>query len=344
MTMKRYKIAARTGLMALVLAALGIANFTAPALGQPGHKDEECSTCPRSAGFWLNHPEEWPVDELELGGVVYSKEEALVFLHDPPNDDPGFRMMRQLVAAELNVAMGVNPALVYLELEEAHQLLSDFPPGAIVTQDIADRCAEIADILDEFNLGLRSALAVEYVSFEARIDQGQVAISWATASEENNAGFEIQHASTEGRDFASLAFVAGNGTTDKTNYYAYRIDGLGAGTHTFRLKQVDFDGAYSYSAAIEVAVELSDSFVLGSAYPNPFNPATTIRFGLREAGQINLSVYDIVGRHVATLANGPMEAGSHEVTFQADNLPSGTYVYRLSTSVGTSNGTVVLLK
>ncbi len=67
-------------------------------------------------------------------------------------------------------------------------------------------------------------------------------------------------------------------------------------------------------------------------YPNPFNPSTQIRFTVPEYDQVSLSVYDVAGRHIETLIDRPLAAGSHSVTFDARNLSSGIYFYRLQTS------------
>ncbi|RKY90130.1 MAG: T9SS C-terminal target domain-containing protein, partial [Ignavibacteriae bacterium] len=64
-------------------------------------------------------------------------------------------------------------------------------------------------------------------------------------------------------------------------------------------------------------------------YPNPFNPSTQIEFRIPETGNVKLAVYNLVGEEVALLVNGQVEAGVHEVTFNADNLPSGAYFYKL---------------
>ena len=79
-------------------------------------------------------------------------------------------------------------------------------------------------------------------------------------------------------------------------------------------------------------------------YPNPFNPSTQIGFTLPESAQVSLAVYDVLGRQVQLLLDGAMEAGSHEVTFDASDLPSGTYLYRLETPQGTLVRTLLLAK
>jgi len=90
--------------------------------------------------------------------------------------------------------------------------------------------------------------------------------------------------------------------------------------------------------------ELPTDFVLGRNYPNPFNPRTTIRFGMPVASDVSLVVYDIMGRHVSTLVDGMKSAGWHEVSFEASDLPSGAYIYRLTSPTGTMTETMMLLK
>lgn len=89
---------------------------------------------------------------------------------------------------------------------------------------------------------------------------------------------------------------------------------------------------------LPVAVELEQN------YPNPFNPRTTIAFSLPETGQVTLSVHDLLGRQVATLADGVLEAGQHQIGFDAGQLPSGPYLYRLRTEAGQMDRIMVLMK
>ena len=96
--------------------------------------------------------------------------------------------------------------------------------------------------------------------------------------------------------------------------------------------------------AFTTTAGVPDAVVLEGNYPNPFNPQTTIRFGLPEAAQVSLTVYDMTGRAVANLVNGSMAAGTHEVNFDAANLPSGMYLYRLNTPAGEFTRTMSFLK
>jgi Domain of unknown function DUF11/Secretion system C-terminal sorting domain/GEVED domain len=90
--------------------------------------------------------------------------------------------------------------------------------------------------------------------------------------------------------------------------------------------------------------QLPDGFVLSQNYPNPFNPVTTIGFALPQTGKVRLAVYDALGREVALLVDGTIQAGQHDVQFSAGNLPTGAYLYRLRTEAGTLSRTLVLMK
>ena len=75
--------------------------------------------------------------------------------------------------------------------------------------------------------------------------------------------------------------------------------------------------------------ELPKSYTLMQNFPNPFNPATVIRYGLPERSHVKLDIFNVLGQHVSTLVNKDLEAGYYEITFDANHLPSGVYIYRL---------------
>jgi hypothetical protein len=90
--------------------------------------------------------------------------------------------------------------------------------------------------------------------------------------------------------------------------------------------------------------QVPSQFALSQNYPNPFNPSTTIKFELPRTSQVNLTVYDILGREVSVLVNERREAGVHEVKFDGSNLASGVYLYRLQAGAFVSTKKLVLLK
>ena len=198
-------------------------------------------------------------------------------------------------------------------------------------------------------------LPVELVSFEALADGASAQLAWTTAAEESNAGFHVEHRrasddeNTTDQDaaFSALGFVEGRGTTSEVQSYRFQTGPLEAGRHVFRLRQVDFDGAVSYSGTVELAVAsaMPEGFRLGAAYPNPFNPRTQFTLEVRQAQEVRVEVFNLLGQRVRLLHEGPLEAGrEHHFTFEAGDLPSGLYLFRAQGETFFSSGQVTLLK
>ena len=95
---------------------------------------------------------------------------------------------------------------------------------------------------------------------------------------------------------------------------------------------------------VEVDVNGPLTFDLAQNYPNPFNPSTSIKYSVPESGNIRLSVFNIVGEEVAVLVDGFSQAGFFEVTFDASNLPSGVYLYKLQSANSVQTKKMMLLK
>ncbi|MCK7523523.1 MAG: T9SS type A sorting domain-containing protein [Ignavibacteriales bacterium] len=93
-----------------------------------------------------------------------------------------------------------------------------------------------------------------------------------------------------------------------------------AGKYSYRLKQIDNDGQFEYSKTIEVDFGAPKKFELSQNYPNPFNPITTIRFNLPEAGNVKLTLFNILGQEIKTLVNEYKESGVHTINFDANEL------------------------
>ncbi|MBN2172105.1 MAG: T9SS type A sorting domain-containing protein [Candidatus Krumholzibacteriota bacterium] len=100
----------------------------------------------------------------------------------------------------------------------------------------------------------------------------------------------------------------------------------------------------SHPTAVDGQAGLPAVFALMPNRPNPFNPVTTIRYAVPAASEVRLRVFDVRGRLVATLADGPHAPGYHEITFRADALPSGVYLYRMESDAFASTRKLVLLK
>jgi hypothetical protein len=107
----------------------------------------------------------------------------------------------------------------------------------------------------------------------------------------------------------------------KNDRYSGRDVVLMLAVHNEKEKFEGMSGSFGISS--------TSSGMVASNYPNPFNPTTTISFTLPETAPVKLTVFDITGREVAIPVNGTLEAGEHHVQFNAADLPSGTYLYRI---------------
>ncbi len=182
-------------------------------------------------------------------------------------------------------------------------------------------------LVDDFKVFGTDYVPVELTSFTAQVDKGSVTLNWATATELNNHGFEIQRKSEDG-EYNTIAFVRGNGTTSQNQVYSFVDKNISSGTLYYRLKQIDFDGTFEFTSEVEVNIAPSE-FALEQNFPNPFNPSTSISFSLASDANVSLKIFSVLGEEVAVLANNAMNAGVHTVNFDASNLNSGVYLYRI---------------
>ena len=178
---------------------------------------------------------------------------------------------------------------------------------------------------------LTDIVPVELLAFNASVIGSQVQLLWSTASELNNLGFEIQRSVNDQVNFSTVAFVDGNGNSTEVNYYSFINDPRLSGVNQifYRLKQVDLDGTFSYSDIVNVTYDVPAEYVLSQNFPNPFNPSTRINYFVPKESFVNIKVYDFLGREVETLVNELKPTGSYEISFDASELPSGTYYYTM---------------
>ncbi len=184
-------------------------------------------------------------------------------------------------------------------------------------------------------------IPVELASFEAKAENNKVNITWKTATETNNKGFEIERKNNT--DWETITFIGGKGSTTNISSYSYTDQVNVVGKYIYRLKQIDFDGTVNYSNEVEVLVQPSE-FSLSQNYPNPFNPSTTIKFTLAAKGQVIIKVFSINGQEVATIINEEKDAGYYSVQYNASSLASGVYLYRMVAGKFNMTKKFILLK
>ena len=207
----------------------------------------------------------------------------------------------------------------------------------------------ISGLYSSISISQYQTLPVELVNFESAIDSSGILLSWETATEVDNAGFDVQRYFNN--KWEVLTFIPGAGTSNSPKYYYYTdTTAVKGNIYLYRLKQIDNVGDYKYSDTLTVPFvtsikrnrdSLPDEFILYQNYPNPFsagggsayggNPTTAISYQLSDFSHVTLKLYDTLGRKVATLVNKDQQAGMHSFQLSANSyqLSSGIYFYRL---------------
>jgi hypothetical protein len=152
--------------VAVVLAASACSTGKAPVspsgVAEPGLNISESSlraiaqqeNCTLTQGFWKNHEEAWPVEELLLGATTYTKLELLEILSTPPRGDATYILVHQLIAAKLNIAEGADPTEVETTIAEADAWLVAHPLGSKPRREAREAGVELASTLDDYNNGV----------------------------------------------------------------------------------------------------------------------------------------------------------------------------------------------
>lgn len=193
-------------------------------------------------------------------------------------------------------------------------------------------------------------IPVELARFDARRDgEKTVLLTWKTASETNNSGFSVQRQIDSETSWTKVRFVQGAGTTSKPQSYRFRDRTVPyeAETVRYRLKQVDLDGTTHFSKEVEVSLGAPEQLALHAPFPSPTRDHVTVRYevpeGLRGT-DVQIALYDVLGRRVATLVNENVETGRNTVTFTAGDLPTGTYFVWLQADGQTRSQRLTVVK
>ena len=192
-------------------------------------------------------------------------------------------------------------------------------------------------------------LPVELISFAAESVPVAIDLRFATASENNVDRFEIYRAESATGEFRMITQIRSQGNSSTQQNYSYRDGAVQPGrTYWYYLADVSVSGERTthtdwMRSARAGDVAMPTEYTL-SAYPNPFNPTTTLAITLPEASRVNLCIYDVTGKLVRTLSDAPYSAGRHEITFDAGALPTGIYMARLEAGSVAMTRKLLLIK
>jgi hypothetical protein len=214
----------------------------------------------------------------------------------------------------------------------------------------------VGSALGYFTLGTLTGdnpLPVELAAFEALADFSQIELTWTTASESNNLGFNI-YRKASGNDSwnkVNASLIEGQGNASYASDYSFVDSKVVAGeTYGYKLESVSVNGLAIEEKVVEVSVPVPDDYALFNNYPNPFNPTTNIKFQLPESQQIRLAIYDVNGSLVKTLSNNRVyPGGEHIVSWDAtDNagnrVATGIYLYQFQAGSFVKTGKMILVK
>ncbi len=196
---------------------------------------------------------------------------------------------------------------------------------------------------------------VELASFAGALIDDRVVLNWTTASQTNNAGWRVLR-SVDGETYEQVGeFVKGAGTSDALKDYAFRDGELPSAEKVFYvLEQIDLDGTVRRSNPVEMLlgarflVPAPTQFAVG-AYPNPFNPSTTLTYDLPSDEMVSIVIYDAIGQEVRRLVSAQRSAGRYTVQWdardsQGHSVGSGVYIAKIEAGSFSASQKMLLLK
>jgi hypothetical protein len=186
-------------------------------------------------------------------------------------------------------------------------------------------------------------IPVELVSFNATLSQNKIFLSWMTATELNSSHFIVERKS-KNSEWINLGSVNAAGNSTNPVQYSFVDNNILSSIYYYRLKQIDFDGSFSYSNVVEINADLPTEFKLSQNYPNPFNPTTKISYSVPFDSKVTISVYSVTGELIAELLSDFVSAGVYSVDFDGSNLASGMYIYRMTAGNFIQTNKMMLLK
>jgi len=214
----------------------------------------------------------------------------------------------------------------------------------------ADELVAATGSFSEFALASNTEpLPVELANFEAEQLEGSVHLTWHTASERDNARFEVERRTVKQGSWQQVGSVqskAPGGTTTQPQSYRFTDTDLpyAADSLTYRLRQVDTDGTATLIDPVTVRRGAPGEVQLRAPFPNPVRSRATVRLALPERQEVTLRVYDVLGRRVATIKDGPMEAGRTQFQLETSRLSSGVYFLRLRAEQATRTRKLTVAK
>ncbi|HHP7238102.1 T9SS type A sorting domain-containing protein [Longibacter sp.] len=200
-------------------------------------------------------------------------------------------------------------------------------------------------IFDDLSItqGPTTPIPVELAAFDALADGRSAVLTWSTLSETNNDRFVVEHAAP-GAGFSPAGSVEGNGTTTQRSTYRFTVADLEPGTHRFRLRQYDIDGASELSEALSLNIGV-DGLAVSGAAPHPVQGESAVNISVDSASPVRVELFNLLGQRVRTLFDGTVTPGRAErVAIRGADLPSGTYFVRTTADAGSDVQRITIVR
>jgi len=262
--------------------------------------------------------------------VMESGEAPLLIIHGTEDDTVPYEQALELQSRAQTVGIPYELRTLEGKGHAAWELIDDYIKW-------------ISDFLYQYII-TNFPLPVQLSFFSARVENSRVYLSWRTESEGRNVGFVVER-SGDNAMWKNLGFVPGHSNTSTPHDYDFEDAHLLPGSYQYRLKQLDTDGAFTYSEAIQVVVPAPEAFQLMQNSPNPFVTSamdgdTRIRYSvpLNSNVDIELSIFNALGQVVRRFDVGRQRPGEHEVRWDGRNndgelVSQGIYFYCLKTGL-----------
>jgi len=220
------------------------------------------------------------------------------------------------------------------------------PPNNAVSQNIANALHYASDHLPVLvTLNFEAIIPVELTSFNAEvISINNASLTWSTATETNNYGFEIERKSDLNNFWETISFVPGHGTSSQFHNYSFIDYNLPSGSYNYKLKQINIDGSFVFSSTVSLNISGPKEFILYQNYPNPFNPITNIKFDVPFTSFVTLKIYDVLGNEIEELIKDKLNIGSYSFEWNAEAYSSGIYFLELITEHSYFFNKMILIK
>ncbi len=167
-------------------------------------------------------------------------------------------------------------------------------------------------------------LPVTFLNFDGKLIDNEAQLTWRTATEINNRGFQIQK-SSDGHTFNDIGFVTGAGTSSIINTYNYTDAKVLSGFNYYRLKQIDFDGHFSYSTIIKLDYSKFNWSIMG----NPASEQSWVQLQLNNVANVSMQILSVNGYIVQSINKGSMERGTYSIPLNLAKEANGIYIVKL---------------